>query len=139
MEPRKNAITLTLLAILIASDFLETFTQFCFKKAALTGPGLDVKGLADAGVFVHAMISSPFLWVGLVSVAATFVVWSTILSKVDLSVAVPICSFSYILIPLVSMALFHEAIPFLRWAGIALILAGVIMISLSSERTARQA
>ncbi len=139
MEHRRKTISLVLLSVLIGVDFLETFTQFCFKKTALSAPGMEVKAVADILAFAATMASSPFLWIGLASVVVTFVVWSTILSKVDLSVAVPICSFSYIFIPLVSIVMFHEKITFLRWAGIALILFGVIMVSMSSERTGRKA
>jgi undecaprenyl phosphate-alpha-L-ara4N flippase subunit ArnE len=63
----------------------------------------------------------------------TFIIWSTILSKIDLSVAVPIASFSYILVPLVSIIFLHEKISALRWLGIFFILAGVIFVSLSSR------
>jgi uncharacterized membrane protein len=62
-----------------------------------------------------------------------FIVWSTILSKIDLSVAVPIASFSYILVALVSILFLHETITLLRWIGIFLILTGVIFVSVSSR------
>jgi undecaprenyl phosphate-alpha-L-ara4N flippase subunit ArnE len=64
---------------------------------------------------------------------ATFIIWSTILSKIDLSVAVPVCSFSYVTIPLVSIIFLHEKISLLRWSGIFFILVGVIFVSLSSK------
>jgi drug/metabolite transporter (DMT)-like permease len=63
----------------------------------------------------------------------TFVIWSTILSKIDLSVAVPIASFSYILVPIVSIVFLHEQISLFRWLGILLILTGVVFVSLSTE------
>jgi undecaprenyl phosphate-alpha-L-ara4N flippase subunit ArnE len=62
-----------------------------------------------------------------------FIIWSTILSKIDLSVAVPIASFSYILVALVSILFLHETITLLRWMGIFLILTGVIFVSVSSR------
>ena len=129
----KNRLTLKILSFLIFSDILETFTHFCFKKSALPESGLNITSLHEAAVFIQAMLSSGFLWIGLVSVLATFVIWSAILSKIDLSVAVPIASFSYILVPLVSIILLGEQITFLRWIGILFILAGVIMVSLSGE------
>jgi len=62
-----------------------------------------------------------------------FIIWSTILSKIDLSIAVPIASFSYILVALVSILFLHETINLLRWMGIFLILTGVIFVSVSSR------
>jgi drug/metabolite transporter (DMT)-like permease len=79
------------------------------------------------------MLSCGYLWLGLISVALTFVLWSTILSKIDLSVAVPVASFSYILIPIASIIFLHEKISALRWSGIFFILAGVIVVSLSEK------
>jgi drug/metabolite transporter (DMT)-like permease len=62
-----------------------------------------------------------------------FIIWSAILSKIDLSVAVPIASFSYILVALVSILFLNETVSLLRWIGIFFILSGVIFVSASSQ------
>ncbi|MBI4706595.1 MAG: EamA family transporter [Candidatus Omnitrophica bacterium] len=129
----KNKLTVKILIFLIFSDILETFTQFCFKKGALNAVNLDVNNLAGLSVFFKIVFSSGFIWIGVLSVIFTFIIWSTILSKIELSVAVPIASFSYILVPLVSVFFLHEKISLLRWAGIVFILAGVIVVSKSSH------
>jgi len=129
----KKKITLTILAFLVFVDFLETFTQFCFKKSALTASVLNIADISQVAAFLESVISSPFLWIGFLSVLSTFIIWSTILSKIDLSVAVPIASFSYILVPIASIIFFHEKVALLRWAGISFILMGVIMVSLTSK------
>ncbi|MDD5252538.1 MAG: EamA family transporter [Candidatus Omnitrophota bacterium] len=132
----KKKVTLKILLLLVASDILETAIHFFFKKGALAQGELLVVDLSSAIVFLKAVFSSPFLWAGLLTVVVVFIIWSTILSKIDLSVAVPIASFSYILVPVVSVICLHEQISVLRWIGILLILAGVILVSLSSgERT----
>ncbi|MFA6350660.1 MAG: EamA family transporter [Candidatus Omnitrophota bacterium] len=95
--------------------------------------GFQVLNIGDALLFAKISVLSPFLWLGLLSVLLTFVIWSTILSKVDLSVAVPVASFSYVFIPLVSMIFLRETIGPLRWAGIMFILIGVVCVSLSSK------
>lgn len=130
----KRKLTLTILLFLVLTDILETLIQFCFKKAAITESDFTFVKIADLSGFLHGMLSSPFLWVGLISVFIVFTIWSTILSKIDLSVAVPIASFSYILVPLVSIILFHEKIVLLRWIGITFILTGVIFVSITSEK-----
>lgn len=133
----KKRLTLKLLVFLIATDFLETFTHLCFKKSALTENNFIVNKLADIFVFLQAVFSSPFLWLGLLSVLVTFILWSSLLSKVDLSVAVPVCSFSYILIPLASIIFLHEKVSLFRWSGVLLILCGVIFVSLSASEKER--
>ncbi|MGD0336156.1 MAG: EamA family transporter [Candidatus Omnitrophota bacterium] len=122
----QKKLTIKILVFLIFSDILETFTQFCFKKSAFS----EAAYLPD---FFRSAFSSPYLWIGLFSVLLTFIIWSTILSKIDLSVAVPVASFSYILVPLVSIILLHEKITILRWSGIIFIIFGIIFVSLSSK------
>lgn len=129
----KKKLTLKILSILILTDILETLTQFCFKKSALAESGFNVAGLSDIFIFLKWVFSSPYLWFGLLSVLVTFIIWSTILSKIDLSVAIPIASFSYILVPLVSIIFLQEKINLIRWVGIFFILLGVIFVSLSSK------
>ncbi len=126
-------LTLKILLFLIFSDILETLTQVCFKKSVLTQSVFSPTGISDIFVFLKGVFSSPFLWLGLFSVILTFIIWSAVLSKIDLSVAVPIASFSYILVPLSSIILLHEKISLARWVGILFILAGVILVSLSTK------
>jgi len=134
----KKKLTLKILLLLIASDILETAIQFFFKKSALAQHGFVVADPASSLVFLKAVFSSPFLWAGLLTVIMVFIIWSTVLSRIDLSVAVPIASFSYILVPLVSIIFLHEKITVLRWLGIFFILAGVVLVSLSSKERITQ-
>lgn len=129
----RKKLTLKILLFLIFSDVLETFTHLFFKKSVLAESGFNITNFCDTVVFLKGAFSSPFLWAGLLSVLLTFIIWSTILSKIDLSVAVPIASFSYIFVPLVSIIFLHEKISFLRWSGIFFILIGVIFVSISSK------
>ncbi|MDD5044898.1 MAG: EamA family transporter [Candidatus Omnitrophica bacterium] len=130
---RKSRVTLKIILFLILTDVLETLAHYFFKRTALPESGLIVSNALDAFVFMKAVVSSGFLWLGIVIVATEFVFWSTILSKIDLSVAVPIASFSYIMVPLVSVIALHEKISLLRWSGIFFIMAGVIFVSLSTK------
>jgi drug/metabolite transporter (DMT)-like permease len=134
----KKKVTLKILLLLLASDMLETAIHFFFKKGVLSREVLPVVDPSSFLVFLAAVFSSPFLWTGLLTVVAVFVIWSTVLSKIDLSVAVPIASFSYILVPVVSVIFLREQISVLRWLGILLILLGVIFVSLSSAEKAGQ-
>ena len=84
--------------------------------------------------FVSVAAANPFLWFALICVFTFFCIWTTILSKVDLSVAVPVASFSYVAVPMVSIFFLKEHIPILRWVGIFFILLGVIFVSISSHR-----
>jgi drug/metabolite transporter (DMT)-like permease len=128
----KQKFTLKIFLFLVSTDVLETFHQFCFKKSALLENNPNMTGFYDILTFFIVIFSSPFFWFGLLSLILAFIIWSTILSKVDLSVAVPVASFSYVLVALVSLFVLHEHVSLLRWFGIFLILIGVIFISMSS-------
>jgi drug/metabolite transporter (DMT)-like permease len=134
----KKKVTLKILLLLIASDILETAVHFLFKKSTLGASYAQVTDLATMLIFLKAVFSSPFLWVGLLTVISVFIIWSLILSKIDLSVAVPIASFSYILVPLVSIVFLYEQITALRWLGMFFVLIGVIFVSLSSKERMEQ-
>ncbi|MFH0935789.1 MAG: EamA family transporter [Candidatus Omnitrophota bacterium] len=129
----KKKITLTIFLLLVFSDFLETFTQFCFKKSALAGSAAALNNLSGIFGFFQGAFLTWFLWLGFIAVVLTFIIWSTVLSRIDLSVAVPVASFSYVLVPLVSIILLQEKVSILRWEGIFFILIGVIFVSLSSK------
>lgn len=129
----KKKLTLKILFFLVFTDFLETFTHLCFKKSVLIENAVVITKVSDAIAFLMVVFSSPFLWLGLLSVLATFILWSSLLSKIDLSVAVPVCSFSYILVPLASIIFLHEKVSFFRWSGVLFILLGVVFVSLSAS------
>ena len=129
----RKKVTLKILLLLFVSDILETSIHLFFKEGVMTQARFPVVDLSSAVIFLRAVFSSPFLWAGLSTVVVVFIIWSTVLSKIDLSVAVPIASFSYILVPVVSVIFLHEKISVLRWGGILFILAGVILVSLSSK------
>ena len=131
---KNSRLSLKIIFLLIFTDTLEAFVQFCFKKTALTAGNMTVSSLQNAAAFCQVMLVSGYLWTGIISVMLIFIIWSTVLSRIDLSVAVPIASFSYILVPLVSIFYFHEKISALRWLGIFAILTGVIFVSMSAEK-----
>jgi len=128
----KKHLTFKILLFLVSTDILETFAQFCFKKSAACQNFLEVATFMQGVIFLKSAFFSPFLWLALLSVFLIFVIWSTILSKIDLSVAVPVASFSYVLVPLVSSIFLHEKISYTRWLGIIFILVGVIFVSMTT-------
>ncbi|MDD5078571.1 MAG: EamA family transporter [Candidatus Paceibacterota bacterium] len=136
---KKRPLTLFLFFLILSTDALETVAQFCFKKTALVQHSTIIASLPDALHFVFVSAVNPFLWFALFALAIYFCLWITILSKIDLSVAMPVASFSYITIPLISIIFFGEKIPVLRWMGIGFILLGVILVSLSSHRQGGEA
>jgi len=136
---KNQGVPLVIFFILIMNEAADTFAQFCFKKTAVLQGTTSMAGMGDAWAFVCSALGQKYLWIGLVTVAVVLVSWLVVLSKVDLSVAMPMTSFSYVFVALTSMIFLHEHISVMRWCGILFILVGVMIVSQSSHREEEKA
>ncbi len=71
---------------------------------------------------------SPFVIGGLALYGVGAVLWLMVLSKAPLSMAYPLVSLGFVFVALLSWSLLGETLPVGRIAGIALILAGVVLV-----------
>jgi multidrug transporter EmrE-like cation transporter len=116
----------------------------------LTGVGLNAaaqlllkvatKPLAQFSVFNADTLSSsvvilfkslPF-WTGMLCYAASVCVWVAALSKAPVSTAYPMLSLGYVVVAAASVAWLGETLTPAKVLGIALICAGVVLVSRSS-------
>lgn len=58
--------------------------------------------------------------------------WLLVLSRVPLSFAYPFVGLTYVLITLFGKFVLHESVPGLRWAGLALIITGILIVGRTS-------
>ena len=65
-----------------------------------------------------------------VAMAVSFFAFMKLLSMTDLSFAVPVSAVSYVMETLLAKYLLKERVSGLRWAGAALVICGVILVSL---------
>src|SRR5436309_30263 len=119
----KKALPLKVFLAILLNDVSDSFAQLLMKK-----------GLPDAAapahfqnlaVFFSHSASSPFVWLGVLIYASNFFIWMIILSKADLSVALPAGSASYAIIPILAVIFLKESLAPLTCLGILLIIAGV--------------
>jgi drug/metabolite transporter (DMT)-like permease len=61
------------------------------------------------------------------------VIWSYLLTKLDISFVQPILALTYVITPLLAIFFLREHVPALRWVGICIIILGVYIVA----RTAR--
>jgi multidrug transporter EmrE-like cation transporter len=101
----------------------DTGVQITFKLAGeqLGDGALDANWLAAAA-------ASPTVWCAVLLYLTVFVLWMLILQQVDLSRAFPLTALTYVTVPAAGMLFFHESLTLAQAAGIALILAGVILV-----------
>jgi hypothetical protein len=78
-------------------------------------------------VFVR-VFASPTLWLGVCSLLVMFAAYMIVLSWADYSYVQPASSFSYAVVALLATTWLGEYVPPLRWAGIAVICLGVLLV-----------
>lgn len=88
--------------------------------------------LSDGMNGIIRMFTNPYVFGGLVFFAANAFLWLIVLSREKLSFAYPMVAFAYVLTVLLSKFVLHEDVPILRWAGLAVIIVGILMIAKSS-------
>ena len=84
------------------------------------------------GSSVGILFKSPSFWAGMVCYAASVCVWLAALSKAPVSTAYPMLSLVYVVVAVVSVLWLGESMGPAKVLGIALICAGVILVSRSS-------
>ena len=77
--------------------------------------------------WASAALSSVLVWISITGYVATFILWLAILHASQLSAAFPATALVYVLVPLCGWLLLGEEFTAGRAAGIALIVAGVIL------------
>ncbi len=136
--PQINQVPLKLFLLISLNDLIDTASQILMKKGLGSADINSALGFCAYLVdFAHPGLV--FFWLGLAVWVSNFFLWMFILSKTDLSIAMPLASISYILVPCAAMVFLHEGIPPLRWAGLALIVAGIYYVSQSKPTSRRQA
>ena len=118
-----KTIALALLAPLIGT-LGQLFLKFGMRQV---GP---VSGsvLSNPAPLLLAMFSNPLILIAVPLYASGFVIWSIVLSKLDLSYAYPFMALAYVLVPLLSWLVLGEHIPTMRWVGIAVICVGLVLV-----------
>ena len=125
-EPRESRIML--FALIIVSVGLAATAQIVLKH----GMNQVVHRTGHAFQFnsasLRATIRTPAVWIGLAIFALSAVVWLGVLSRAALSFAYPFAAMTYVVI--VAYDTFRgEAVSGLRWGGVVLIVAGIILVS----------
>ena len=81
---------------------------------------------------IALLLRSPPFWVGMGCYAASLCVWLAALAKAPVSVAYPMLSLGYVVVAAASVAWLGETLTPAKVVGIALICAGVVLVSRSS-------
>jgi len=87
---------------------------------------------AHIGGWAGAMGLTPLLsgwtWLGIISYVTSFLTWLSVLRTIPLSVAFPLINVVHVFVPIGAAVFLHETVPLKRWAGITLIILGILAI-----------
>ena len=107
---------------------LATFTQIAFKWG-----GGDLEKLDFGAEWFRTLLRSPAVGLAILGYIVMFVVWMHILQRTSLAKAFTMTGLVYVTVPVAAWLLFNERIGLLHAAGIALIIAGVILIGIGQS------
>jgi multidrug transporter EmrE-like cation transporter len=92
-------------------------------------------GQGEAFRLVLLLLHSPWLLGGLLIYGLSVIVWLLVLSRVDVSYAYPFVALGMVVTTFSGHYLLGESLPAMRLAGVAVIVAGVVLLALSYPKS----
>ena len=105
--------------LILFGALLSAAGEVLLKKGATAAAG---------STSVLGPLFSFWTWIGIACYVTALVSWLYVLKKVPLSIAFPLINVVHVLVPLGASIFLHEHVSLRRWAGISLIILGVIAI-----------
>jgi uncharacterized membrane protein len=84
--------------------------------------------------YIRALFN-PWVAVGVSLLIVWLLSHMALLSWADLSYVLPVTSVAYVLVALVGRFALHEQVSMMRWVGVTLIMAGVMLVGHTAPRT----
>jgi len=104
--------------------------QLLLKKGLLQVGAFSLN-IGEIGSFFMKAYTNVYVISAVILTVITALAWILAVSKAELSHIYPFMALSYVLVALFSLVIFKEDVNALRWAGIAAIVIGVILVSRS--------
>jgi glycosyltransferase involved in cell wall biosynthesis len=129
IRTRKGRIVL--IALILISVGLAAIAQLTLKHGMnqVTRHGEVPLPLSSPVETARRILLNVSVWAGLGTFVLSAAVWLVVLSRASLSFAYPFASLTYVLILLFDRFVLSEPISGLRYAGVAFIIAGLVLIS----------
>lgn len=110
---------LVAILLVICATTIEAGGQLCFKKKSTRSEDGDLGSR---------------LWLagGIACMSIEAVVWTVVLQNLNVSIAYPMGSLSFVMVLLMSRVFLKERVQRERWIGVVLILCGTVLLGLNS-------
>jgi len=116
--------------LIMCTDLLDTAGQVLLKMK-INSLYPQVHSVKKVLIFVLSLLRYPRVWLSFSLSTLSLCIWLIVLTRADLNFAYSIDSMRYIFITLASLFLLKERIGMLRWLGIATIILGILLVTLS--------
>jgi drug/metabolite transporter (DMT)-like permease len=123
-ERRNKALIIALILLSVALAAVAQLTlKYGMNQVAQVG-----ESRSAVGTLVGAA-RQPAVWGGLAIFGISSVFWMLVLSRASLSFAYPFAALTYVMILVFDWLVLREPVVALRWAGVAFIIAGLVLVS----------
>lgn len=128
MRERKIMFALTLVLICV---FAGAMGQICWKHGMTSVDKInEIDDLLQLETIFN-IFTNKYIVLGLVLYGSAFVLWLGAMSTLDISFMYPMLSLAYVITAILAFVFIGENITMVRWAGIALVVAGCFLIARS--------
>lgn len=118
--------------LIFVSVLIAVIAQLCMKHGIHKAHLFPRLGeISSVYSYFISALSNPFVLSGFLLYGLSSLFWLLVLGRVDLSYAYPLVSMGYVLAVFFSWILFKEQVSALRFIGLAVICAGVALLSRS--------
>ena len=126
-----------LIGLIIVSVLLAAVAQLTLKHGMnqVTQEGAVPLSMREPVETVRRIVLNVSVWGGLMLFVVSASVWLVVLSRTSLSFAYPFASLTYVLILIFDRFVLNETISGLRYAGVAFIVTGLVLISRTHQPT----
>ena len=94
---------------------------------------VEVNTVSQLVTFLIKLFSNIAALAGMALYFASALVWSYLLTKLDISYVQPILALTYVATPILAIVILGEHVPTLRWIGIVIIILGVFIVARTSS------
>lgn len=122
---------LKVIVLIVISELWNAAGQILYKKGLNELTSISLTTLGGAVAFLKYVFSHPLVWLGIGSMVFCIAFWLAALAQADLSFVYPVGSIQYVFVMLAAHFLLGERIDRHKLIGTALVVAGVLLISLS--------
>ena len=113
--------------LLFAFGILLGSTGAMFMKRG----AMDLPAFSVTSDYIIAFATNTYILAGFTLYFIPALIWTYLLSKLPVSIVQPVLALTYVVTPIMAMYFLSEPVPSLRWVGILVIIAGVVIVSLS--------